>query len=281
MPLPKPLLHRHLPWMGRIPSPPLLTVRTSPFLLLATLAVTGLLVLPGAGAAQERPQAPAPTLVQPGAPGEASRRLTAHDLTIPERPRHTEADVRFMRNMIHHHEQALIMSRMAPERTTRQDLLTLAARIERAQGDEILLMARWLELRGETVPAITVELDRPLHGHPAHGHGHVPDPDGAHQAHGHQDAAGHAPEHGHDELMAGMLTPQQLQELSDARGQAFDRLFLEFMIHHHQGALQMVDELFQVPGAARGSEVFHFATDVANDQLGEIARMRVMLLGRR
>jgi uncharacterized protein (DUF305 family) len=278
MPLQKPALHRHLPWLGRTPSPPMVTVRTPPLMILATLAVTGLLVVPGGGVAQERPQAPAPTLVQPGAPGEASRRLTADDLTIPERPRHTEADVRFMQNMIHHHEQALIMSRMAPERTTRRDLLTLAARIERAQGDEILLMARWLELRGETVPAITVELDRPLHGHPSHGH--VPDHDVAHRAHGHQDAEGHPPEHGHG-LMAGMLTPQQLQDLSDARGQAFDQLFLEFMIHHHQGAIQMVDELFQVPGAARDSEIFHFATDVANDQLGEIARMRVMLMGGR
>ncbi len=228
--------------------------------LVAVVPLAGLLLGPGEGAAQEPPAAPVPTLVQPGAPGEAGRRLTVDDLVVPVRPRHTEADVRFMQNMIHHHEQALVMSRMAPERTTRGDLLTLAARIERAQGDEILLMARWLHLRGEAVPAIAVELDRPLPGvEPAHAHHR----EGAHPGHG------RGP-------MAGMLTPEQLQELSEARGDTFDRLFLEFMIHHHEGAIQMVDELFRAPGAGRDTETFQFATEVANDQLGEIARMRVM-----
>ena len=81
--------------------------------------------------------------------------------------------------------------------------------------------------------------------------------------------------------MAGMLTEAQLEELAMARGEAFDALFLEFMIQHHEGALLMVDELFRSPGSARDSDIFHFASDVANDQQGEIARMRGMLGMRR
>jgi uncharacterized protein (DUF305 family) len=236
--------------------------------------------------AQERPPAPPYAVVQPGAPGEASQRLSAGDLQAPERPRYTEGDVHFMQNMIHHHEQALLMSRMAPERTSRADLLLLADRIERAQADEILLMARWLELRGETVPALTVDLGErgrraglEAHGHhDGHDHGHHHDrPVDHHHGHDPANAPGHGHADGHGAIpMAGMLTEAQLAELAAAREEEFDALFLEFMIHHHEGALLMVDELFRSPGSARGSDIFHFASDVANDQQGEIARMRGM-----
>ncbi len=250
-----------------------------PMSMLRWFAVPGAILIlsfpPGAHA-QERPP---PVTVQPGAPGSESRTLTADELRAPEARRHTEADVRFMQDMIHHHEQALVMSRLAPARTARFDLLTLAARIERGQADEILQMKRWLEVRDQVVPDVSVELapSEASHEH-AVAPGDEPDPAEPppmdHAAHGH----GH---HGHgddeDSMMAGMLTPEQLQKLAEAQGEEFDRLFLEFMIYHHQGALKMVDELFQSPGAAHGSEIFHFASDVANDQQGEIARMRGML----
>ena len=237
--------------------------------------LAGVLVAVSGAKAQERPPVPPHAVVQPGAPGEASQRLSAEDLQIPERPRYTEADVGFMQNMIHHHEQALIMSRMAPERTSRADLLMLANRIERSQTDEILLMARWLELRDEAVPALTVDLGErgrraglePQDPHEVHDHGH-------HHDHGHAEDHASIP-------MAGMLTEAQLEELAMALGEAFDALFLEFMIQHHEGALLMVDELFRSPGSARDSDIFHFASDVANDQQGEIARMRGMLGMRR
>ena len=255
--------------------------RPAPPVLVGVLAglLAGVLSAVSGANAQERPPAPPHAVVQPGAPGEASQRLSPEDLQVPERPRYTEADVGFMQNMIHHHEQALIMSRMAPERTSRADLLMLANRIERSQTDEILLMARWLELRDEAVPALTVDLGErgrraglDSHGHHGvHDRGHQPD---QHHAHG--------PTHDHASIpMAGMLTEAQLAELAAARGEAFDALFLEFMIQHHEGALLMVDELFQSPGSARDSDIFHFASDVANDQQGEIARMRGMLGMRR
>jgi uncharacterized protein (DUF305 family) len=244
---------------------------------LAVPAAILILSFPPGAQAQERPP---PVTVQPGAPGSESRTLTADELVATEARRHTEADVRFMQDMIHHHEQALVMSRLAPARTARSDLLTLAARIERAQADEILQMKRWLEVRDEDVPDVSVELAPSMasHAHRA-APGHEPVPaepratDHAAHAHGHHGR-------GEDEhaMMAGMLTPEQLQELADAQGEEFDRLFLEFMIYHHQGALKMVDELFAAPGAAYGSEIFHFASDVANDQQGEIARMRGMLV---
>ena len=251
--------------------------RPAPPVLVGVLAglLAGVLSAVSGANAQERPPAPPHAVVQPGAPGEASQRLSPEDLQVRERPRYTEADVGFMQNMIHHHEQALIMSRMAPERTSRADLLMLANRIERSQTDEILLMARWLELRDEAVPALTVDLGErgrraglePQDPHEVHDHGH-------HHDHGH--AEDHAPI-----PMAGMLTEAQLEELAMARGEAFDALFLEFMIQHHEGALLMVDELFRSPGSARDSDIFHFASDVANDQQGEIARMRGMLGMRR
>ncbi len=201
--------------------------------------------------AQDPPPLPDPTTVNPGAPGQESRQLTAEELRVPPRPRHTQADVAFMQNMIHHHEQALMMSRLAPSRTEREEILRLAARIERAQGDEIALMERWLELRGEEVP------DRS--GDSAHGH------------HPHHDHGHHGP------MMAGMLTQEELDELATAQGAEFDRLFLEFMIYHHEGAILMVEELMASPGAAQDTDIFHFASEVDNDQSVEIDRMRALL----
>jgi uncharacterized protein (DUF305 family) len=80
-----------------------------------------------------------------------------------------------------------------------------------------------------------------------------------------------------DMLMPGMLTPQQMSALAAAKGPAFDRLFLQGMIHHHEGALAMVKQLLGTNGAAQTSEIFRFASDVDADQRAEIKRMQALL----
>jgi uncharacterized protein (DUF305 family) len=152
---------------------------------------------------------------------------------------HTEADVRFMSAMIGHHMQALVMARMAPSHGASPSVRRLAERILSGQEDEIASMRQWLRERGQPV------------------------------------AEDHHPAHGHS--MPGMLTPAQLQQLEDARGPEFDRLFLTFMIQHHRGAVPMVKQLFGTPGAAQDQTVFKFADDVGVDQTTETARMERML----
>ncbi|HEX9164453.1 MAG TPA: DUF305 domain-containing protein [Gemmatimonadales bacterium] len=153
---------------------------------------------------------------------------------------HVEADIRFMQGMIGHHAQALDMATLVASRTDRPDMRLLAERIDVSQKDEIAFMRRWLTDRGAEAP--------------------VPEPGHAH--------------HGH--LMPGMLTAEEMARLEQARGTAFDRLFLEGMIRHHQGALVMVKELFDA-GGAQESELFRFASDVDTDQRAEIQRMRALL----
>jgi uncharacterized protein (DUF305 family) len=157
----------------------------------------------------------------------------------------THPDVRFMQQMIHHHAQALEMTRLVPARTPHEGLRLLAERIEVSQRDEIQQMQHWLRDRGHEAPA--------------------PDP---HRGHG----SAH-----HHAAMSGMLTHEQLTRLEAARGAEFERLFLEFMILHHQGALTMVAELFAGRGAAQDSEAFHLASEIESDQRLEIARMQQLL----
>lgn len=160
----------------------------------------------------------------------------------------TDADVRFMTGMIGHHAQAVVMSRLAATHGASPTIRTLAARIINAQNDEIATMREWLRERGLPVPEIEMNgLELVVHG---------------------VDHAHHMP---------GMLTAEQLRELDRARGKAFDRLFLESMIRHHEGAVTMVHELFATDGAARDEAVFRFASDVQVDQITEVARMRHML----
>lgn len=154
--------------------------------------------------------------------------------------RWTEADVRFMSGMIAHHAQAIEMARLAPTHGASPEVQRLAARVIGAQEDEIATMQAWLRDRGQPVP----------------------------EPHAH---------HGHGALMPGMLTPEQLARLDQARGEEFDRLFLAFMIQHHRGAVEMVRELFGSYGAGQDETVFKFASDVNVDQETEIARMQRML----
>jgi len=160
---------------------------------------------------------------------------------------YTEADVAFMQGMIAHHGQALEMTALVPARSTNQMLHALSARIEQTQLNEIERMVGWLEARGETVPDPAAYRE--------------------HSAGGHEDHSGHMP---------GMLTPAEMAQLAGASGTQFDRLFLESMIRHHEGALTMVAEL-QAAGGGNEAEVYIFAADVDADQRAEIARMQSML----
>lgn len=178
------------------------------------------------------------------------------------RMRFTAADVHFMTGMIVHHGQALVMAAMLPERTASMQLRTLAARIDNSQKDEIASMQRWLRDRGQPVPEVEVQgtdmAVRWAAGADAATEG-LPDLDE------------HAPH------MAGMLSPEQMRNLAAARGGEFDRLFLAYMIQHHQGAVDMVHELFATDGAAQDEAVFRIASDIQVDQRTEIARMERML----
>ncbi|HEU4883944.1 MAG TPA: DUF305 domain-containing protein [Longimicrobium sp.] len=162
-------------------------------------------------------------------------------------PPHNEADVRFVTGMIAHHGQALEMAALVPDRATRPDVRLMAERIQVSQRDEIALMERWLQAHGEPVPS-------------------------ADSVHAHHHGGAHA-------QMPGMLTPEEMQRLAAASGAEFDRLFLELMIRHHEGALMMVAELFGTPGGGQQSSVFHIANEVDADQRMEIDRMRTMLAG--
>jgi uncharacterized protein (DUF305 family) len=83
----------------------------------------------------------------------------------------------------------------------------------------------------------------------------------------------------HDMLMPGMLSAEELAQLDKARGKEFDRLFLTFMIKHHEGALKMVDDLFNAPGALQDEDIYTLASDIHADQTAEIERMQKMLAG--
>ncbi len=206
----------------------------------ALAAGLGLLILGACASApdQETEVQAVPANYHPGAPGEEGRTLSAEELGLSADLPHTDDDVRFMQNMIHHHAQALEMTALVPERTRRADVVQLSQRIEATQVDEILLMQRWLERRGEEVPVVELryaDLRITPRGAEARGDHHA----------GHTEHAGH--DHDLHEGMAGMLTPEQFQQLEDARNEEFDRLFLEFMISHHQGAVLMSQELFRSP----------------------------------
>ena len=150
-----------------------------------------------------------------------------------------------MSDMIAHHGQALVMAGWAPSHGASPPVRTLAERIVSGQEDEIALMQRWLRDRQQPV------------GEPSGGGGQ-----GAADTSTHSPSQDHA-HAGHDMAMPGMLTQAQLAQLDRARGSEFDRLFLELMIQHHEGALTMVKELMATPGAAQDSSVFQFVADVA------------------
>ncbi|MCA2984650.1 DUF305 domain-containing protein [Gemmatimonas sp.] len=176
--------------------------------------------------------------------------------------RYTPSDVTFMQGMIGHHAQALVMCALVAERSSHPQLALLAERLSVSQQDEIAIMRQWLEARGLPVPAL------------------APVVRDARDTTGHAPAPGHA-EHTHAaHTMPGMLSPAQMDTLARARGASFDRLFLEYMIQHHEGALVMVAQLLATADAARDPMIFQFASDVDTDQRAEIRRMRALLATR-
>lgn len=187
----------------------------------------------------------APVVVQPGAPGEATKKLPSD--AKAKMPPFSKKDVEFMQGMIHHHAQAVEMVALMDGRTENKELRLLGARISRSQADEMKLMKRWLEIRGEKISMPEMEMT----GHHHHGDQRM--------------------------MMPGMLTAEQMNALKNARGAEFDRLFLAGMIQHHEGALVMVRELFDTAGAGQDAELFSFATDVDGSQRAEIRIMQTML----
>ncbi len=182
-----------------------------------------------------------PPIVQPGAPGEPSRVITAAEASDLAGIRFAEADVMFMQGMISHHAQALEMTALLDANTASDAMRATARRIELSQEDEIEMMQEWLRERGQEAPAVD-----------------------AHHAEGFQP-------------MPGMLTAEEMASLADAEGAAFDRLFLELMIEHHRGAITMVENLLRQPGAAQDSVLFGFTSDITADQTAEIDRMDAMM----
>jgi uncharacterized protein (DUF305 family) len=180
---------------------------------------------------------------------------TAQKSEPPARPDlvrepYSEADVEFMSGMIPHHAQAVLIATWAASHGARPDLRTMCERIVVSQRDEIDTMRNWLRDRGEPVPAA----DATHHRMKMNGMEH-------------------------DMLMPGMLTAEDLAQLDKARNAEWDALFLKAMIRHHQGALKMVDDLFETHGALQDEELFKFVSDLYADQTAEIERMQKMLAG--
>jgi uncharacterized protein (DUF305 family) len=201
--------------------------------------------------AQQVQTGSAPVVVQPGAPGTPSRQLPSS--TTGQAPQRSQADVEFMQGMIMHHGQAVEMTDLIPSHTENKEIRSLGARIGLSQADEMKFMKRWLRARGEPV-AMTMSMPG------------MPEMD---------KSGGSMP------AMPGMLTSRQMEALRQATGAEFDHLFLTGMIQHHNGALVMVKQLFDTPGAGQDAELFDFATDADNSQRAEIGIMQDMLKEKR
>ncbi len=228
--------------------------RSSVRSLLGASAAAGVLLAAAGAWAQAVP------IVQPGAPGQQSRALTADEAGRIADNRYSADDVKFMQDMILHHAQAVEMSALVQQRTNNAQVREIAARIDSSQADEIEFMQDWLRERGEAAPDASA-------GHAAMDHSaHASMDPSAHGAHGGMDHSAHAG-------MPGMATPEQMAALAAATGPDFDRQFLTLMIAHHEGAIQMVSDLFARPGSANDPILFRFANDVTNEQQAEIGRM--------
>ena len=159
------------------------------------------------------------------------------EIKIPPGANYTKADVEFMQGMIAHHAQAIYMSRMAEAHGASPRLLRLANKIDQSQVAEIRIMQQWLRSNDQVAPDTSSWRTM---------------------------------------KMTGMLTEEQLKELEAAKGVEFDRAFLTLMIQHHEGALQMVKDLFATPRAGQEVDVNVFANDVVTVQTAEIGAMRQM-----
>ncbi|MDA1207011.1 MAG: DUF305 domain-containing protein, partial [Proteobacteria bacterium] len=177
-------------------------------------------------------------IIKPGAPGEQSILLSASEAARIADSGFTEQDVRFLQDMVAHHQQAVDMSVLASNRTNNEPLLDIANRIGVGQRDEIDLMNAWLSDRGQP-------LTREMSEHSMMEH--------------------------HQKM--GMASAEAMQELANASGNDFDSLFLELMMRHHEGALKMIKDLLKAPGTAHDPMLYQFVTDIRNEQKSEIDRL--------
>src|SRR5437773_2433317 len=214
-----------------------ISFRTTPALLAGLFAAAAC-----AGGTRTGHQESAPAIIAADKPARMA------DTIANAQQAYTAADIHFMDGMIAHHAQALLMAGWAPSHGASPTVRTLTERIINAQQDEIAGMQKWLRDRHQPVPE--------------------PNPHGMVMKMGGLE---------HEMLMPGMLTESQLKQLDQARGREFDRLFLTFMIQHHQGAVTMVKDLFDTNGAAQDVTVFKLASDISADQTTEIERMQKML----
>ena len=205
-------------------------------------------------------------IIQPGAPGKPGKTVSPKDAAIVPRPP-VQADIDFMQGMIVHHSQAVEMTELLKTRSTDKALQLMGKRITISQSDEIEYMKQWLRERGQP------EASPGGHMHHMSGTGMS----GTGMSGTDMAAMMKSMKAGDMALMPGMLSPNQMKTLAKAKGSAFDRLFLTGMIQHHTGALDMVSDLFAVPGAGQDSVLFDFATDIDNTQTAEINIMRNML----
>ncbi len=182
-------------------------------------------------------------IIQPGAPGQPGRIISAEQASDLAAIQYAAADVMFLQGMISHHAQAMEMAELVESRSTREVMDLLAQRISLSQDDEIAMMQGWLSERDLAVP-------------------------GADSHH----AVGF-------ELMPGMLSDEQMAELEQAQGAEFDSLFLNTMIEHHLGAIEMVENLLDQRGSAQEPVLYAFTSDITSDQNSEIERMDAMLAG--
>ena len=189
-----------------------------------------------------------PTIIQPGAPGELSKNLDPKMASNIADTSYIKADVDFLKGMIVHHEQAIVMAEMARKRTNNKTIVDLAKRIDVSQEDEINFMESWLAERNEKITG-----KRKSHHMESDMHAHM--------------------------QMVGMASPQQLKDLSKSKSTDFDRLFLQLMIAHHDGALEMVRELKKFSGSAYDPILNEFIADLVNDQGVEIERMNIIAVG--
>jgi uncharacterized protein (DUF305 family) len=219
-----------------------------------------------------------PVIVQPGAPGQASKTLPSD--TRAKLPPASAKDVEFMQGMIMHHAQAVEMVALMPDRTERKDLRLLGSRISQSQSSEMNFMKQWLKARGESTEMKMDHMshdmdDMDMSSHNAHAeHAKKPAEAGTQNA---KPPEGGTQNTDHQMLMPGMLTAKQMAALKNAKGEEFDRLFLTGMIQHHGGALTMVKDLFNTAGAGQDAQIFNFATDVDSGQRAEIKIMQKML----
>ncbi|MGI5373523.1 DUF305 domain-containing protein [Streptomyces sp. CA-251387] len=212
--------------------------RRAPVFAAALTALT-VLALGGCDSEPKSAEESGPSVIVPGKPGEANRKLSAEEAARQraEDDSPNSADVAYARMMIEHHQQALEMTELVPDRAESTKVKALAERIAAAQGPEITAMKGWLKNHRKA--------------------------EKAGKSDGHEHAS-----------MPGMATEAQLGKLRAAQGKAFDQLFLTLMITHHEGAITMATE---VKGQGNNIQVEEMADEVVAQQTSEITRMRDML----